>query len=263
MTADFLLPATDHMDCACAIFDARGPVLVSPSYRAYFGEGFAPPIEIGDTLPHHFSDPFCYGALRRDFILADKGYSLFTAMLYREGDSERQLDTRLCRADATFGYLLLLSEEGGRGMPCKIMDLFDTVCDLLREHVSSAVRVTTPLYNVTTILADRLALAAVLGLIVPDLLKRDEIEVFLKQSDIDSLAIGILGCGEAISPFVRTLACRFAAAGGFLLNFSEDGAIFTFRRCESTVHVLYAGAGEREEPACLRIALLLRGWQKP
>ncbi len=259
MTASFLLPVTEPLDCATAVFEGERPVLISPSFRAHFGEVYCPPIEAGDMLPHHFSKPLLHSAIRRDFTLNGRDYALFTVMLPSREQSERDVELALCRADTVFSHLLSVALGENTGSVCMIMELFDTVGELLDGYAPSCVHTRKPLYSACPVFLSRSALVMALGLLSPDVLLRGEVEVFLDHREHDYPVIGIAAATDAIAPFTRELVHALAESGGFAVAFSDAEIRFTFARCQPTAHVFYAGVGEGEQLACFRMALALRG----
>ena len=259
MIASFLFPDRERLDCISAVFEDERPVLVSPSFRAHLGEAYCPPIAEGDALPHHFFTPIPHSAIRRDFDMNGKKYALFTATLPLRGQSERETELTLCRADAALGYMLSVALGENTGSFCMIMELFDTVGELLDGYAPSCVRMRKPLYSACPVFLSRPALVMALGLLSPDLLLHGEVEVFLDHQEHDYPVIGIGASTDAISPFTRELVCALAEGGGFAVDFSDTEILFTFERSHPTEHVFYAGVGEREQLACWRIALFFRG----
>lgn len=262
MTPNFILPAAERLECACAIFDADGPLYVSPAYRAYFGDRFAPPIAVGDAMTYLFTSPVAFLASRSDFVLGEVCYTLFNTVLCREGEERDQAEHRLYRADSAFAYLLRLATAEGRGTPCKIMEIFDSVYALIWEHVTDTVQAEEPLYETASVVADHMALTAVLGLLLPDLMQGRDPCITFHREGWDDFILRISGCGSAISPFFSLFAGAISSASGFDLAVSEEGISFTFHRCIPYSSVLYAGNGAGDMLACLRIALSLRGWEK-
>ena len=244
--------------CACAIFDEDGPVLLSPPWRAYFGEGYHPTIPPGSLEVYSFSSPVVHSVLRRDFSLTGKEYSLYTAVLAREGVRDRQMDLQLYQADISFAHLFSLAEKGSACTACSIMSLFDSVAELLQRHVSSAIEIRMPLYNAAVVRVSRPALMMALGLLAPDLLAEGELTLSLAQACFELLAIRLHGSCRRISPFVRSLILALGQGGGFAVDFDEDAVSFTLARCEVIEHTLYAGPREWEDEDCFLIALAMR-----
>lgn len=246
------------MQRACAVISENAPVLTSAAYDACLGRDYRPPLAAGDLAFLHRSDPVPHVASRRDFTLGGNAYTLFAVVLYENEEDGREAELDLNHVDAVLGHLLSLAMDGGKEVACPIMDLYDSVGNLLQEKVSKDIRVSQAPCSMASVCLDRSALIMALGLLLPDLLAAGDVELCLFQDSFSSFSLCLRAKGVRVLPFAEALSRALSKGGGFSLDITENGIAFGLPRCETAGHMLYAGTYARDAADCLHAALLLR-----